>query len=114
MNSFSKRLNSEIETDLRRTLRTTGVRFLIMIYPGFSKIYFVAVEEAKSELVVSMKFQVNIIGVINSEAEKNNYYSEIIVKKLCNIPDYLSIALNRLGYVSNMSAGKIPYIHIEF
>lgn len=76
--------------------------------------YFVAVEETKSELVVPIEFQGNIIGVINSEAEKNNYYSEVTIKKLCNISNNLSIALNRLGYVSNMSAYKIPYVHIEF
>ncbi|MCM1316470.1 MAG: TIR domain-containing protein [Alistipes senegalensis] len=76
--------------------------------------YFVAVEETKSELVVPIEFQGNIIGVINSEAEKNNYYSETTIKKLCNISNNLSIALNRLGYVSNMNADKIPYVHIEF
>jgi len=76
--------------------------------------YFIAVEETKSELVVPIEFQGNIIGVINSEAEKNDYYSETIVKKLCKISNCLSIALNRLGYVSNMSSDKIPYIHIEF
>lgn len=76
--------------------------------------YFVAVEETRSEIAVPIEIQGNIIGVINSEAEKNDYYSEMIVKKLCKISKCLSIALSRLGYISNMSADKIPYIHIEF
>ncbi len=76
--------------------------------------YFVAVEETRSEIAVPIEIQGNIIGVINSEAEKNDYYSEIIVKKLCKISKCLSIALSRLGYISNMSANEIPYIHIEF
>lgn len=76
--------------------------------------YFVAVEDTRSEIVVPIEIQGNIIGVINSEAEKSDYYSEIIEKKLCRISKCLSIALSRLGYISNMSADKIPYIHIEF
>lgn len=76
--------------------------------------YFVAVEETKSEIAVPIEIQGNIIGVINSEAESNDYYSEKIVKRLRKISKCLSIALSRLGYISNMSADKIPYIHIEF
>ena len=76
--------------------------------------YFNAVNETKSELIVPIKFQGNVIGVINSEAEKRNHYTEAMEESVGNIADKLSIALNRLGYVSNISMHEIPYIHIEY
>lgn len=78
------------------------------------KNYFCAVENTKSELVVPIQFQGNVIGVINSESEKKDYYSELIKNRICNIANNLSIALNRLGYISTISFNEIPYIHIEF
>lgn len=80
------------------------------IEPG----YYKAVKETKSELVIPIKFQSNVIGVINSEAEKENYYTESAVVALRHIANYFSVALTRLKFERNTSYDKIPYIHIEF
>ena len=74
--------------------------------------YFIAVEETKSELVVPMAFQGNIIGVINSESEEEDHYTTEIINKVSCISRDLSIAFRRIGYISNMKANQIPYIHI--
>lgn len=74
--------------------------------------YFMAVGETKSELVVPIIFQGKIIGVINSESEQENYYSKEIENEIFCIASDLSIALKRVGYVSNMIADDIPYVHI--
>lgn len=76
--------------------------------------YFNAVNQTNSELVIPIEFQGNIIGVINSESEQKNYYSENMVKQTCKIVNNLSIMLSRLGYVSNVPYEEIPYIHVEF
>lgn len=76
--------------------------------------YFNAVGQTESELVIPIEFQGNIVGVINSESEQKNYYSENIVKRICKIVNNLSIMLSRLGYIPNIPCDKIPYIHIEF
>lgn len=74
--------------------------------------YFMAVGETKSELVVPIEFQGKIIGVINSESEKANYYSQEIVNEISYISKDLSIAIKRVGYITNMRADEIPYVHI--
>lgn len=74
--------------------------------------YFIAVEETKSELVVPIAFQGNIIGVINSESEEEDHYTTEIINKVSCISRDLSIAFRRIGYISNMKANQIPYIHI--
>lgn len=76
--------------------------------------YFNAVEETKSELVVPIKFQGNIIGVINSESEELYHYSELIEQRICTIANELSIALTRMGFTPNLSSYELPYIHAEF
>jgi len=76
--------------------------------------YFCAVEETKSELVVPILCQGNIIGVINSESEEYNHYSKTIERKIINLASDLALALNRIGYVSNMAKDKIPRIHIKY
>jgi len=75
--------------------------------------YFCAVKETKSELVVPILYQGNIIGVINSEAEEYNHYSKIIERKIISLSNDLAIALSRIGYISNISKDKIPHIHIK-
>ena len=75
--------------------------------------YFCAVLETKSELVVPIVFQGNIIGVINSEAEETDYYSKEIENRIVDFANRLAIALDSIGYVPNMDKNKIPYIHIE-
>lgn len=75
--------------------------------------YFNAVPETKSELVVPIKIDGNTIGVINSEAEMENYYSEEMVKRIEELSNDFSIALIRLGYSSNISINSIPYVHVE-
>lgn len=74
--------------------------------------YFMAVGETKSELVVPIVFQEKTIGVINSESEQEYYYSKEVINQISCIANDLSIALKRVGYVSNMIADDIPYVHI--
>lgn len=74
--------------------------------------YFNAVNETKSELVMPIEFQGNVVGVINSESEKENYYSTELVKKMFDIANDLSISMQKLGFIPNMRANEIPYIHI--
>lgn len=74
--------------------------------------YFNAVEGTKSELVVPIVLQGKIIGVINSESEKEEYYSQEIVNNISCISQGLSIAIKRFGFIANMKADEIPYIHI--
>lgn len=52
------------------------------------------------------------IGVINSESEEEDHYTTEIINKVSCISRDLSIAFRRIGYISNMKANQIPYIHI--
>lgn len=74
--------------------------------------YFIAVGETKSELIVPIIFQGKTIGVINSESEEEYHYSKEMEDKFSCIASDLSIALKRVGYISNMIADDIPYVHI--
>lgn len=74
--------------------------------------YFRAVGETRSELIVPIEFQGNILGVINSESDKEGYYSQEIVNEMSCISKSFSIAIKRVGYISNMRADEIPYVHI--
>lgn len=74
--------------------------------------YFDAVLETKSELIVPIKINGNTIGVINSEAEKENYYSDAMVEGIKSIARCLAVALIRIGYSSNIPSNVIPYIYI--
>ena len=75
--------------------------------------YFNAVPETESELVVPIKIDGNTIGVINSEAEVENYYSNKVIQRIKKISDDFSVALIRLGYSSNISINQLPYVHVE-
>lgn len=74
--------------------------------------YFDAVLETKSELVVPIKIYGNTIGIINSEAEEENYYCINMIERIETIANCLAVALRRLGYSSNIHSNVIPYIHI--
>ena len=74
--------------------------------------YFCAVAETKSELVVPIMFQGQIIGVINSEAEEYKHYSKEIEYKMVKLANDLAVALARVGFVPNMEKEKIPHIHV--
>lgn len=76
--------------------------------------YFNAVGFTQSELVIPIKINGNVVGVINSESEETDHYSESIQTRLLTIANALSLSLSRLGYIANMSQINIPYVHIEF
>ncbi|MBO7490701.1 MAG: TIR domain-containing protein [Bacteroidales bacterium] len=75
--------------------------------------YFEAVIETKSELIVPIKINGNPVGVINSEAEVENYYSDSMIERIKTIADRLAVSLIKLGYSSNIQSDVIPYIHIR-
>lgn len=74
--------------------------------------YFDAVLETKSELIVPIKIHGNTIGIINSEAEVVNYYSNEMIEKIKTIADCFAAALIRLGYVSTIQSNVVHYIHV--
>ena len=74
--------------------------------------YFEAVIKTKSELIVPIKINGNSVGIINSEAEEVNYYSESMIERLKTIADSLSVSLIKLGYSPEIQCNEIPYIHI--
>ena len=74
--------------------------------------YFDAVLETKSELIVPIKIHGNTIGIINSEAEMVNYYSDEMIEQIKTIAGCFAVALIRLGYVSTIQNNVIPYVHI--
>lgn len=74
--------------------------------------YFEAVIETKSELIVPIKINGNSVGIINSEAEVVNHYSDSIIERIKTIADHLAVALIRLGYSPNIQSNIIPYVHI--
>lgn len=76
--------------------------------------YFSAVPETESELIMPIIINGNTIGVINSEAESTDYYSDAMISKIEEIANNFAIALNRLGYSQDIPEQEIPYIHAEF
>jgi transcriptional regulator with GAF, ATPase, and Fis domain len=60
--------------------------------------YFNAVSETKSEISVPIKFDNHIMGVINSESEIKNYFSEDLQYLLDGIAKALAKNLLRLGW----------------
>lgn len=78
-----------------------------------NKKYFNAVSETKSEIVIPIKMNNNIVGVINSESEELGYYSEEMIKNLCLLSKDFGVALHELNYKPNISLNELPYIHIK-
>lgn len=77
-----------------------------------SEKYFVAVSETKSELVIPIRGNDFVFGVINSESENINYYSSEMVEELCVISEDLGTALERMNYRLDIPYGELPYVHI--
>lgn len=75
--------------------------------------YFNAVEETLSELVVPISIAGNRVGVINSESEKADYYSERMISEIKEISNCLSVALQKLKYAPSIDYKSIPYIQIN-
>lgn len=111
ISSSKQRYRLTVLDGLMGSVFATG-RSIRVHAPNNDDRYFYAVRETKSELVIPIEMHKKVIGVINSEAEISNYYTESMQKKLSNIANELSIELIRLGYITNMSIKDIPYIHI--
>lgn len=76
--------------------------------------YFPAVLETKSEAIIPILYLGNTIGVINSESEEKNHYTEDDINRLVKIANCLSVALHRIGYTANIPCDKIPYEHRDY
>lgn len=75
--------------------------------------YCCAVPETKSEIAIPIILNGNIIGVINSESEDIAHYSKEVEKSLVLVANHLAIALNRMGYKTNIPEKVIPYVHMS-
>jgi putative methionine-R-sulfoxide reductase with GAF domain len=73
-----------------------------------SKIYFPAVSETKSELVVP----ISNIGVFNSESEEVNHYTDDMIVKITSLLNDFSKMLRKFSYRKNIDMNDIPYIRL--
>ena len=73
------------------------------------KKYFCAVLETRSELAVPIIINGNVIGVINSESEEINHFSQDIENKVWELSNNISVQLQKFKYKID---SNVPYIHI--
>lgn len=73
--------------------------------------YFQAVYETKSELVIPIRNSGNVVGVINIESEKINYFNLNIISEINVISKYFGEMLNKLKF-DNGYYKDIPYISL--
>lgn len=72
--------------------------------------YMQAVLATSSELVVPIKIEGRIVGVINSESEFVDHYSSDHETTLLNLADAIGVNLHRVGWRENMDAESLPWI----
>lgn len=77
-----------------------------------NELYFTAVLETKSEVVIPIVINNKTVGAINSESENVDFYSDKVVKELCILSEELGSALKRLNYRTDICVDKLPYVHI--
>ncbi len=73
------------------------------------KKYMCAVEKTCSELVVPIKVKENVIGVINIESEKKNYFSSELVNRIEQLSIHIGYMLNLFEF-NLQNFEKLPYI----
>lgn len=72
--------------------------------------YLKAVWETKSELCIPISFAGKTYGVINSEAEIPNYYSDNLVKRLEKLSGAIAVQLYRIQFRNDVQWKEIEYI----
>lgn len=72
--------------------------------------YMQAVLETRSELVVPIKIEGRIVGLINSESETVGHYGNDHEKVLLRLAKAIGANLHRVGWHENMSPDALPWI----
>lgn len=75
-----------------------------------NKDYFPAVLSTKSELLVPIRIDDNTIGIINSESDEKNHYTQAMIQKLEYLSRFLAIQLRKIGYNTRVDYKDIPYV----
>lgn len=74
--------------------------------------YFCAVGDTKSEVVIPMIYNNRVVGAINSEAIACDYYTGDIVSNLIKIGNHLAALLVNKGYWIDAYFDELPYVSI--
>lgn len=77
-----------------------------------SDIYFRAVIETKSEIVIPMSYNGRVIGAINSESYLVGYYNPDTLYKLGQIADRMATLLINRGYWLDKMIDELPYVSV--
>jgi transcriptional regulator with GAF, ATPase, and Fis domain len=85
-----------------KTLNARDVRQL--------KGYFEAVPETRSEIVVPIKSEGLILGVINSESENADHFTNTIREQLEQLASALGHLLPRFGYDQRVPENEVPWV----
>ena len=75
--------------------------------------YFEAVLQTESEIVVPIKDENTVYGVLNSESERNNHYHKNMIDGISELATELAKNLKRLGFSSTLSPQDLPHLHYE-
>lgn len=81
-----------------------------MVRVGENPNYYSAVEETQSELVVPIQTDGNKLGVINSEATENYYYTNRMQRELQVIAKALCLRLMEMHF--NGDEHEVPYVSL--
>jgi hypothetical protein len=76
----------------------------------FKEEYIPAVPETRSELVVPIKHNGAVSGVLNSESDKVNHFNEDIQSEVEQLADAVGQLLPTFGWNSREDMSKIPWI----
>jgi putative methionine-R-sulfoxide reductase with GAF domain len=75
-------------------------------------IYYEAVKETKSEIVVPILIENRVVGVINSESEDEGFYDRQLQSKIEEIANQISNNLYRVGWRPSITLETLPFINI--
>ena len=78
-----------------------------------SNVYFSAVPETMSELVMPIRINNSVVGVFNSESEELHHYSDSMIAQINHVLNDFSITLKELGYESTMTIDNLPYVSLS-
>ena len=72
--------------------------------------YFHAVPETRSELVVPIKSNDRVVGVLNSESEDDNYFTETLQEQVEQLADAFGGLLPAVGWNPRTAENVIPWL----
>lgn len=75
--------------------------------------YMCAVSETRSELVVPIRNEGNVVGVINIESEECDYFNNEMIDKIEYLSECFGFVLRKLGFCFQ-NYKELPYIAIDF